>query len=158
MNAYFIAEGEGVAGPFTEEQLLSMWRLGRITANAQVCLEGTEEWVAIRTEINTIEAFQQVNQRHRKLSPESVMNAALAQHARGAQMKSEGTAVVLSLLVPCLGHIYAGEIVVGVIGLFIAAPLIALLLFGPLWPVSIILYGAILFDSANAVKRHNAKL
>lgn len=58
MNAYYVAEGEVVTGPFAETQLGAMWQAGAITAHAMVCLEGTEEWVPIRTELNTMEAMK----------------------------------------------------------------------------------------------------
>lgn len=137
---------------------MHMWRLGQITANAQVCLDGTEEWVPIRMEINTIEAFRPVNQQRRQLTPESTMQALLDQQVKSMQAKSEGVSVLLSLLLPGLGHIYAGEVVAGVLGLFIV-PLFGLALMGAgLWPLVVIIYAVALVDSANAVKRHNAKL
>jgi TM2 domain-containing membrane protein YozV len=158
MNAYYIAEGEQVTGPFVEDQLMNMWRLGQITANAQVCLEGTEEWVPIRTEIHTIEAFRPMNQSHRKLTPESALQAVLNQQTKAMQAKSAGAAVLLSVLLPGLGHLYAGEVAAGLLGLLIV-PLFGLALISAgLWPLALVIYAVLLVDSANAVKRCNAKL
>src|SRR3569623_1511272 len=57
MVAYYVAEGETVTGPFVESQLVEMFKAGRLTAAAQVCVAGQEEWQPICTTIPGIAFF-----------------------------------------------------------------------------------------------------
>lgn len=140
MNAYYVAEGDQVAGPFTEEQLLNMWRMGHITANAQVCLEGTEEWVSIRTEINTIEAFQP------KITREMRDVYSTAQRAKPG--KSEGTAALLTLVLVGAGHMYAGEAGRGLCFLIVAV--LAAVTF---WPLGLVTMVVAVMDAMRAARK-----
>ena len=45
MNAYFVARGESISGPFVEQQLLSMWQIGAITADTRIRQDGTDQWI-----------------------------------------------------------------------------------------------------------------
>ena len=151
MNAYYIAEGEQVAGPFAEEQLVNMWRNGSVTANAQVCLEGSGEWVSIRTELNAIEASAEaVPMEKRKPTAEAMM---MQQMLRASQAKSAGIAVLISIFIPGGGHMYAGEVGAGIIALFLTA---FLLFFGGF--LALLVWIVCIIDAGNAVKRYNAKL
>jgi hypothetical protein len=42
---YYLAENGEAVGPFTVEQLRSMFASGRVHAGSQVCREGMSEWV-----------------------------------------------------------------------------------------------------------------
>jgi hypothetical protein len=140
MNAYYIAEGEQVTGPFVEDQLMNMWRLGQITANAQVCLEGTEEWVPIRTEINTIEAFRP------KITRD--MRGVYSTEQAVKPSKSEGTAALLTLLLVGAGHVYAGEAGRGLCFLIIAV--ITAVTF---WPLGLVTLLVAVMDSMRAARQ-----
>jgi TM2 domain-containing membrane protein YozV len=144
-STYHIAHGDQVTGPFTEEQMLNMWRMGQITADAQVMMIGTEEWVPIQAEITTIEAFK----------PRAPARDRGAMYGGGPTASGPqinyGTAMVLSVLVPGLGHIYAGQAGGGI------ALLIFIGAFGftLLWPVALLLYMWSLFDVRRAVEKRN---
>lgn len=148
MNAYYIAEGDRVTGPFTEDQLAHMWRNGAITANAMVCLEGTTDWVSIRDEMASMEAMRP--KVRNSLAADPVMRMV----ARSAREKSAGVATLLSLLWPCAGHIYAGEIVAGLGGMVLC---FGFLLVGA-WPLALVLLIAGILDASGAVRRYNEKL
>lgn len=140
MNAYYIAEGEQVTGPFVEDQLMNMWRLGQITANAQVCLEGTEEWVPIRTEIHTIEAFRP------KITRD--MRGVYSTEQPVKSSKSESVAALLSLLLVGAGHMYAGEVAAG-LGFLVIAAIAALIA----WPLALVILIVAVFDSMRAARQ-----
>lgn len=145
MNAYFVAMGEAVTGPFGEGQLLVMWRAGAITADALVCLEGTEDWRSIADEVAAIEALNVPMQQQRRA----------AMMARYAGIKSKrchpGTAALLSVLLVGAGHMYAGETGRGL--LFLAAALGCL--FTGLWPLGIVVLLIAVFDAMRAAREAN---
>lgn len=143
MNTYFVAHGSSITGPFAEEQLLNMWRSGAITADAHVCLDGTEEWIPIKRELNMIEVFRP------KVSAE--MRGASVLAAARSPAVSYRTAVLLSLLLPGLGHIYAGEVGSGIAVMLFCA----FFGFTLLWPVALILYIASIFMLQSAVDKRN---
>ena len=148
MNAYYIAEGERVTGPFAEDQIAHMWRSGSITADAMVCLEGTTDWVSIREEMAVIEAMKP------RVNRGNANDAMLRMVARSAREKSAGVATLLALLWPCAGHIYAGEIIAGLGGMVLC---FGFLLAGA-WPLALVLWIAGVVDASGAIRRFNAKL
>lgn len=151
--AYYIAEGEKVTGPFLEEQLLNMWRFGQITANAQVQMEGSDEWVPIRAEISTIEAFAAARQMHHAIGM-SAAEAVLLTEIKAQRHKSEGVAVLLGLLLPCAGYIYAGQIGTGIIGMIIIASLTV----SPAFVIGAVLWLLTAIHSASVVRRYNKRI
>lgn len=113
-------------------------------------MEGSEEWVPIRIEISTIEAFAKPKQSSAEAQQQHMMRAMMS----AVQAKSAGTATLLAVLWPCAGHIYAGEIAGGVIGMMLA--LIVLVAGG--WPFAALIWLVGIVDAGNAARRHNDKL
>lgn len=124
MTTYFIAQEGQVTGPFAEEQLLDLWQRGAVTMDAQVMMEGTEAWVPIGDEINSIQA----------LKPRRRPVARSYSHAMAQPVRSVRMAVGLSLLITGLGHIYAGHVGRGMLWLlaqvvaFFNAPALVILI------------------------------
>ena len=57
MNLYWLSRDGGAAeGPFAEEQLLTMWQTGQVSAGALVTMNGEEEWQPITEIISSMEA------------------------------------------------------------------------------------------------------
>jgi hypothetical protein len=46
-DSFFISDGGEVRGPFAKDQLRFMWSAGQITAAAQYCRDGSEDWKRI---------------------------------------------------------------------------------------------------------------
>lgn len=159
MNLYWLSrEGGAAEGPFTEDQLLAMWRSGAITANAMVCLEGCDDWTLWRDEVGRLEKTN-LDERARVMKRERALGE---EKRRLAMCKSELGAAVASFFVPGLGHLYAGESWQG---------LTLLLLCWGLWVLGIqagsdgvvalgiafVLWLVGLLDAPGAVRRHNAR-
>ena len=105
MIAYYVADGETVTGPFAEPAVDSMVRSGQITLAAQVCLEGTEEWMPVRTVLARMAASPP--ELPPTLAPVWAGAEREAQYQR--QKKSEVVAVIIGLVVPFGGQLYAGN-------------------------------------------------
>lgn len=45
MDRYWLAQDGQTTGPFSEKVLVEMWDHGKMQRDAQVCLEGTEDWI-----------------------------------------------------------------------------------------------------------------
>ena len=162
MSSYFVSDGEAdVQGPFVEAQLRSMWQAGKITANAMVCLEGTEDWILLRDELAAMEALERPDRDAR----ERRLRAVAALERSRVPQKSEGVALLLNFFIPGLGHLYAGEVWQGLAVLvldwvFMATAIqviqaggdggLALIIAGVLWLVALI-------DAPRAVRRFNAR-
>lgn len=109
MNRYWLAQNGETTGPFAEEVLLSMWQHGKMQREAQVCQEGTEDWLDGRFVINELE-----------LAKESAAKAVQVNLVRTEQRQKEARRVLreksksqvgaffLSWIFPGLGHFYCG--------------------------------------------------
>lgn len=140
MNAYYIAEGEQVTGPFVQSQLRAMWNAGQITAAAQACLEGTEEWEPLRflmdepaTPATTASAADE--------AVASMASLLAVQGEYDRQKYSPGMAFVFGLIWPFGGQIYVGTSQEKLVGLLMS--LVSILSFtvfiGPLlWFIALI--------------------
>ena len=151
MNKYWLSrDGGSSEGPFAESQLLNMWNAGGITAAAQVCLEGTDDWIP---------ASMIVDEKDTEIKKEEAKRAG---HARRLELaraeyehekKSAGVAMLMSALLPCGGQFYAGATMQGILGILFG---LALLVFFPMgiW----IVWVAAIADAPGAVKRYNKAL
>ncbi len=107
MDAYYIAEGERVSGPFVQSQLRAMWNSGQITAAAQACLEGTEEWEPLRCLMDEPATLAKTASAADE-SAASVANLLAVQGQYDRQKYSPGMAFVFGLIWPFGGQIYVG--------------------------------------------------
>lgn len=55
MKRYWLSQRGQTTGPFAGRVLLEMWEHGSIDAQAQVCEEGTEDWMQARFVVNELE-------------------------------------------------------------------------------------------------------
>lgn len=59
MNMYWLTRTGGPAeGPFTLAQLKSMYQAGHVPATAQVCVDGTEDWLPLTDELEHEQTMQ----------------------------------------------------------------------------------------------------
>lgn len=146
MRTLFLSDGENVKGPFVESQIASMWNAGTILADAQVCEEGTEDWFPASMLIEDLEG-------PKKREAARMMARKRAAEAFEREKKSGTIGVILSIVFPFGGQLYAG----GGILFFIGIALVFAFMI-TFTPVGLILWLLGIFDSPGAVSRYNAKL
>ena len=65
---YYLKNAEAVTGPFLQEQIICMWRDGRITANMEYWQDKIEVWLPVT---DLIESFSRVSNGNRSLNTSS---------------------------------------------------------------------------------------
>jgi hypothetical protein len=98
---YYVLQNNETKGPYTLNQLRSMWTSGTLTGNMQYCEEGYTEWLPLSDLQSTLEPEH--------LSPQS--QRLIQQSARLVRpTKSRGIYIILGLFLGCLGihNFYAG--------------------------------------------------
>ena len=101
--AYYLLEGDKTKGPFTINQLRSMWSAGNITATMFHCQEGDRQWQPLSSILHLLEPPPSL-----PLSPAPVLQQSVV-FVRTT--KSRGVYILLGLLFGCLGfhNFYAGH-------------------------------------------------
>ena len=100
---YYILQNDETKGPYTLNQLKSMWNSGAVTGNMQYCEEGYSEWLPL-SDLQTM-----LEPEPSRLSPQSQrIIQQSSQLVRPA--KSRGIFIILGLFLGCLGihNFYAG--------------------------------------------------
>jgi TM2 domain-containing membrane protein YozV len=131
---YFLWLNESQSGPFTIGQLKSMWAAGQITVATLYWQEGMGEWMPLQYIIDQVAEptplpvvasftpppFDQTAALHQNLQQTVSAAAASAQQAANrqilfeAQKKSAGLACLLNFLLPGIGYMYAGRVIIGI--------------------------------------------
>jgi len=101
---YYILQNNETKGPYTLNQLKSMWSSGTVTGNLQYCEEGYTEWQPL-SDLQPMlepEPLQRLSPQSQRLIQQS------AQLVRSA--RSRGNYIILGLFFGCLGihNFYAG--------------------------------------------------
>jgi TM2 domain-containing membrane protein YozV len=119
---YYLLINDQEEGPFTLNQVRSMWNAGRLNLNTLFCHPGYAEWRRLSEILASIEPPP--------IKPHPAPPMATPNQAQGIQVyrpqKSRGTYIILGLFLGCLGihNFYAGHRVQG------AAQLVVTLLLG----------------------------
>ena len=142
MNAYYIAEGDEVTGPFLRDQVQAMWNAGQITAAAQWCYEGSEDWQSIRTLMNAPEPFVKGKHQAEESDIARMANMVAAQGEYNRKRFSPGMAFLYGFLWPFGGFMYTGTMLEAFIALILSFVTIGLCFIGfgiPIWIIAMIL-------------------
>lgn len=150
MNTYFVAENGEVRGPYTQRQIVVMWGNGGLQADAQICEQGTEDWLPAMMMIEEWEQPKREKEKADKSSHERLLRNR-GQYER--EKKSAVVALILSLVLPFGGSVYSGQIVAGLV-----AAMLTIILFIGFFPLGIILWLLGIFDAPRAVRLFNEKL
>lgn len=165
MNLYWLSrDGGAPEGPFAEEQLLAMWRNGTITAAAAVAADGEEGWTPVVELIEIMEGPQReaAAEQQRRDRRAAAMRANHERYER--EKKSVPMAVILGLLIPGLGTMYAGytglglayllTLGVGLVVLAVGAVELGMLLVG----LGLLMWLLSPFSAGLAAQKTNTKL
>ena len=150
MERYFLSDGgAAVTGPFLMTQLRGRFERGELSADAVVCLEcvpGEEEWQSLAELVEREQRYE----RHQVEERESYQRRR-AKYERMKPMKSETKGLIYAVLLTGAGHMYAGEVLTGVVVLVLALVFAS----AGIWWVAILLVLLSWFDAPRAVKRWN---
>ena len=140
---FYISDGTDQRGPFTFNQLSSLWKNGQITADSFYMVQDDSEWIPIM-KISDI------------LSQDSSSDS-LVIHS---QMKSQGFAFLLALLFPGLGGLYSGffTFAFGIAASIVFAVGFFQRDFFIYWFIAIILYMLAIVSCFHEVSRFNQNL
>lgn len=152
---YRVKRQDGISGPYTLNQMRSMWAAGSITADMEFADTNTSDW---RPMVQAIEL----------LEGQSGVDSAVASVVLQARLKSPTVAVLLGLFLPFVGAFY-GSVAAALVPFFVGIAagfggfIVALIAARPSDAEALVIWGAItslfaiwsLFWSLAAVKKHN---
>lgn len=146
---YYIraAAATGEAGPYTINQLRTMWNDGRLTKQHEFRYDGTPAWIPLAKLIHELEPPP-------VMPVDGARAAANRQILFAAQKKSGLVAALLNLVIPGVGYMYCGRVFLGIFVFF----LVVFLLVVTVGFAGFIIYPILVIDGVLCAGRANKQL